>query len=681
MNLNFLKIFHEKFGIKVFATFTVFIFVISFSFTVFFIHHQSKSLTDSLIKNGKLLAGILAYNSRIGVFSENKELLKDPVDGIFQQEGVLEVSVFNPEGELLKKQERPGIRTPKESVRSVKENGRNRDKIFEELKKHISPFYLEGNDKLEFWSPVISGSGYSTEESLFFEENSLQRKDRIIGFVRITLDKVMLDKRLNALLFKSIFIGIVFLMIGSGVIFLLVKRITKPLNKLTDGVKTLEMGGVVEKVPVETADEIGKLARAFNNMSESLRRRKAEKERLEGQLRHKQKMEAIGTLAGGIAHDFNNILGAIMGYTELALLDVAEGTSLRRKLDEVFKASNRAKDLVNQILAFSRKGEQERKPVQISLLVKEVLRMLRASLPTTIEIRQNIKTGMAAVLADPTQMHQVLMNLCTNAAYAMRDKGGILEVSLADVDIDSDAAAQHPDMTPGRYQRLTVSDTGHGMDRAVMERIFDPFFTTKRPGEGTGMGLALIHGIVKSHDGVITVHSKPGKGTTFQVFFPTPESEVTAEPEHFASPPHGNERILFVDDEETLVGVGQQILECLGYEVVGRTSSIEALDVFRTQPDKFDLVITDMTMPNMTGADMAKAIMRIRPDIPIILCTGFSEVISEKKAKAIGIREFIMKPITSRKIAETIRSVLDQKEKVTPFTGSTDPRNFQISLP
>lgn len=672
MNLNFLKIFHEKFGIKVFAAFTVFIFVISFSFTVFFIHHQSKSLTDSLIKNGKLLAGILAYNSRIGVFSENKELLNEPVAGIFQQEGVLEVSVFNPEGELLKKQERPGIRTPKESVKS---DGRNRDKIFEELKKHRSSFYLEGNDKLEFWSPVMSGSGFSTEESMFFEENLLQRKDRIIGFLRITVDKEMLNKRLNALLFKNIFMGIAFLMIGSGVIFLVVKRITKPLNRLTEGVKSIGMGGVVEKIPVETADEIGKLAMAFNNMSESLNRRKAEKERLEVQLRHGQKMEAIGTLAGGIAHDFNNILGVIMGYTELALLDVPEGNSLRRKLDEVSKASNRAKDLVSQILAFSRKGgkdEQERKPVQISLIVKEVLKMLRSSLPTTIEIRQNIKTqniktGMATVLADPTQIHQVLMNLCTNAAYAMRDKGGILEVSLADVDIDSDAAAKHPDMTPGRYQRLTVSDTGHGMDSAVMERIFDPFFTTKGPGEGTGMGLAMIHGIVKNHDGVITVHSKPGKSTTFQVFLPTAESVVTAEPEHFTPLPLGNERILFVDDEETLVSVGQQMLEGLGYEVVGRTSSIEAMDVFRTQPDKFDLVITDMTMPNMTGADMTKAIMRIRPDIPIILCTGFSEVISEEKAKAIGIREFIMKPITSRKIAETIRSVLDQKKKVTPF--------------
>ena len=661
MNLKFLKIFHEKFGIKIFTIFTVFIFVISFSFTVFFIHHQSKSLTNSLIQNGNLLAGILAYNSRIGVFSENKELLKDPVAGIFQQKEVLEVLIFNSELELLKKQERPGIKTPKESV---KLDGRNKSRIFDKLEKHRSPFYRESKNKLKFWSPVNSGSGYSTEESLFFEENSLQRKDRIIGFVQITLDKVMLNKKLNTLMLKGIFMGFVFLMIGSGIIFLVIKKITKPLYRLTEDIKTLGKGGVVEKISVETKDEIGKLASAFNNMYEALKRREAEKEQLEGQLRHKQKMEAMGTLAGGIAHDFNNILSVIMGYAELALLDISDGTPLQHKLNEVFKAGNRAKDLVAQILAFSRndKDEQERKPVRVSLIIQEVLRMLRSSLQTTIKIHHNIKTGKLTVLADPIKIHQVIMNLCANAIHAMQDKGGVLDVSLIDIDIDSDTAARYPDMTPGRYQRLTVSDTGHGMDCAVMERIFDPFFTTKRPGEGTGMGLALVHGIVKSHDGTITVDSEQGKGTTFQVFLPASENAVSAEPEHFTPPLSGNERILFVDDEETLVSVGQKILESLGYEVVGITSSTKALDVFCTQPDKFDLVITDMTMPNMTGADMAKAIMRIRSDIPIILCTGFSEVISEKKAKAMGIREFILKPITSRKIAEVIRNVLDQKE-------------------
>jgi signal transduction histidine kinase/ActR/RegA family two-component response regulator len=663
MNLNFLKALRQKFGIKVFTIFTIFMLVISSSFTAFFIHRQRQSLTDTLIKNGKLLASILAHNSRIGVFSENAALLKDPVDGIFEQEEVLEVSVFNLGGTLLKKQERPGISTPKESVEPVSGDERSRNKIFEKLKESGSPFYLEGSDKLEFWSPVISGSGYSMEESLFFGEESLQKKARITGFVRITAEKKMLNKRIAALLFRSILIGIILLIIGSMVIYLAVKGITKPLKRLTEGVKALGEGGVVKEVPVETEDEIGNLAKAFNNMSESLKRREAEKHQLEDQLRHAQKLEAVGTLAGGIAHDFNNILGIILGYTELVLPEIPQGSSLQSDLNEVLKATHRAKELVNQILIFSRQDKQERKPVQISLIAKEVLKMLRATLPTTIEIRQNFRAGLAAVLSDPTQIHQVLMNLCTNAAHAMRDKGGVLEVSLADVDIDADAAAQHPDLAPGQYQKLTVSDTGHGMDRSVKERIFDPFFTTKGPGEGTGMGLAMVHGIAKSHDGAVIVRSEPGKGTTFQVFFPTIVSVITAEPEHLAPPPRGTERILFVDDEKPLGDIGKQTLEHLGYEVFARTSSIEALEVFKTQPDKFDLVITDMTMPNMTGADLAKAILHIRPDTPIILCTGFSEAISEEKAKAIGIREFVMKPIIRQKIARIIRRVLDQEKE------------------
>ena len=358
-------------------------------------------------------------------------------------------------------------------------------------------------------------------------------------------------------------------------------------------------------------------------------------------------------------HKLNNILGAIVGYTELAMLDVPAGTTLQRDLEGVMKATNRAKDLVQQILTFSRDTKQERKPVQLSLIVKEALKMLRSSLPTTIEFHQNIKTGSATVLCDPTQIYQVVMNLCANAAYAMRDKGGELTVSLIDVDIDSEAVMQNPELTPGQYQRLTVSDTGSGMDRATMERIFDPFFTTKAPGEGSGMGLAVVHGIVKSLNGAITVDSEPGKGTTFQVFFPTIQSEAASEPEHFAPPPVGNERVLFVDDEAALAAVGQEMLESLGYDVVARTSSIEALKTFQMQPDRFDLVITDMTMSNMTGADLAREIMRIRPDVPVILCTGFSEAISEEKAKAMGIRAFVMKPVVRREIAEVIRRVLD----------------------
>jgi CheY-like chemotaxis protein len=351
-----------------------------------------------------------------------------------------------------------------------------------------------------------------------------------------------------------------------------------------------------------------------------------------------------------------------MAYTELASLKSSNSDSLKSYLDEILKASNRAKDLTKQILLFSRQTEQEQKPIKIEFIVKEVVKMMRASLPTTIEIRQNIKTGLAPILSDSTEIHRVLMNLCTNAAHAMQKKGGVLEVTLTDMEIDKKTAAQNLDLNPGQYQILTISDTGYGMDSSVIERIFDPFFTTKKHGEGTGMGLAVTHGIVKSCGGAITVSSEVGKGTTFKVFFPAIESEITVESEHYEPVSHGKERILFVDDEAALVGAGRQLLESLGYKVITKTNGIEALETFKEQPSNFDIVITDMIMPKMTGKDLSKEILAIRPDIPIIICTGFSEVISEKKAKAIGIREFIMKPILRRDMAKIIRVVLDNEK-------------------
>ncbi|MBW1740158.1 MAG: response regulator [Deltaproteobacteria bacterium] len=406
------------------------------------------------------------------------------------------------------------------------------------------------------------------------------------------------------------------------------------------------------------------LARINEQLKLELTERKRAEEakaKLQAQLQQAQKMEAMGTLAGGIAHDFNNILFAILGFAEMTRDDMPEGSLARANLEEVITAAKRARDLVQQMLTFSRQVDQERKPLQIHLIVKEVLKLLRASLPTTIEIRQNIQSQSSTILADPTQIHQVMMNLCTNAYYAMRERGGVLEVSLSEIDVDLDAEAlpQHLDMKPGPYVKLTVSDTGPGMEPAVLERIFDPYFTTKGLGEGTGMGLAVVHGIVKGHGGGITVHSKLGQGTTFHVYLPRFESAVAPEARTAEPIPKGKEHILFVDDEEQLVRMAHQALKRLGYEVTVRTSSVEALEAFRAQPDKFDIVITDQTMPNMTGIGLAKELLRIRPDIPIILCTGFSEAITPERAKAMGIREFIMKPIVTSDIAKSIRRVLD----------------------
>jgi PAS domain S-box-containing protein len=391
----------------------------------------------------------------------------------------------------------------------------------------------------------------------------------------------------------------------------------------------------------------------------------SEQRKLEGQLLQAQKMEAVGTLAGGIAHDFNNILTAILGYAELASFKLPEHSEVQEDLQQCLKAGHRAKDLVQQILAFSRQGKQERKPLDIRPLIKEGLKFLRASLPATIEIREHIEGNLGVIEADPTQIHQVLMNLCTNAAHAMRDKGGILEVSLERFDLLPGLSATFPEMEPGPYLKLRVSDTGHGMSPEVQRRIFDPYYTTKQVGEGTGLGLAVVHGVVKSYRGGITVSSQPGKGATFEVFFPgiyplkAPAQVAQMEP----LPLGGHERILFVDDEKAIVEIAQTIIERLGYEVEVRTSSIEAREMFRANPDRFDLVITDMTMPNMTGDRLAQEILGIRPEIPVILCTGFSEYITEDRAKALGIQEFVMKPLVMRDLAKVIRRALDRKKK------------------
>jgi len=384
--------------------------------------------------------------------------------------------------------------------------------------------------------------------------------------------------------------------------------------------------------------------------------------RLEQQLQQAQKMEAIGTLAGGVAHDFNNILAAIIGYTELAGLQLADDHKAIGSLKEVLKAGHRAKDLVKQILSFSRQSQQELRPVDITPIVKEALKLLRASLPATIDIKQNIESTMGTVQADPTQIHQVLMNLCTNAAHAMRREGGTLEVTIKKMDVDTIAAREYADLHPGPYLRLTVKDTGHGIPSDILQRIFEPYFSTKGRDQSTGLGLAVVHGIVKSHRGIVLVESEPGQGTTFHVYLPLINGTTyTQRMPASEALPTGTESILFVDDEGVLVDIGKKMLEHLGYEVVTRTSSIEALEMFRTNPDRFELVITDMTMPNMTGETLAKEIMKIRNDMPIILCTGFSERISEEKAKALGIRKFLMKPLVLREFAKTIREALDTK--------------------
>jgi PAS domain S-box-containing protein len=384
-----------------------------------------------------------------------------------------------------------------------------------------------------------------------------------------------------------------------------------------------------------------------------------QEKRLENQLRQAQKMEAIGNLAGGIAHDFNNILGAIIGFTEITLAEFPDNNLIQKNLQTVLKAGNRAKELIEQILTFSRHTENRRSLIRISTVIKEAVKLMRASIPTTIEIRQNIKAETSVILADPTQIHQILINLCTNAAYAMKENGGIMEISLENFDFDGKDMEIYNGLKPGPYVKLTVKDTGRGMEKKIVDRIFEPYFTTKKPGEGTGMGLAVVHGIIKSHGGEIVVDTRPGIGTVFNIYLKRIKSEVKEEIIQEEKPPIGTEKILMVDDEQDLVSTNEYILKLLGYKVITTSSSIEALEIFREKPCNIDLVITDQTMPGMTGLQLTKEMLKIRSDMPVILCTGFVENI--ENIISSGIKALIKKPVTMMELAKTVRKVLDKK--------------------
>ena len=409
-------------------------------------------------------------------------------------------------------------------------------------------------------------------------------------------------------------------------------------------------------------NEDGHATRFVGSHTDITDRKKVEEERksLEVQLQHSQKMETIGTLAGGIAHDFNNILTPIMNYTFLALEGLPEDGYAREDLENVMKAADRAKELVQQILTLSRQDEATSQHVQVSVIIEETLKLIRPLLPSTIEIQQKVD-DCGYVWADPARIHQVLMNLYTNASHSMRDEGGRLEVSAGVTEIDDESAKKYLNLQPGKHVMISVSDTGHGMDDVIVERIFDPFFTTKCVGEGTGLGLSVVHGIILNLGGEITVDSEPGKGTTFKVYIPSSDNnEVQVTTRESGEVPVGKEKILFVDDEKAIVSLGEAMLGRLGYEVTARSSSLEALEEFRADPEKFDLIISDYTMPKMTGVQLARKLIAIRSDIPIILTSGFNDKVTPENFHEFGIHEYIVKPFTSSCLGNAIRRVLDK---------------------
>ncbi|MDM8517161.1 response regulator [Desulfobacterales bacterium HSG16] len=393
------------------------------------------------------------------------------------------------------------------------------------------------------------------------------------------------------------------------------------------------------------------------------KQKKAEQALIESEtrLRHSRKMEAIGTMAGGIAHDFNNILFPILGYAEMMSDDIPGDSPLQESLNQIIKGTLRAKNLVKQILAFSRQHDQENKPLKIQVILKEILKLSRSTLPATIEIRQDIDNTCGMVMADHTQVNQIIMNLITNAFHAMEDDGGILTIRLKEKDFTSDILPS-PDLSTGTYVCLTISDTGIGMDKSIKEKIFDPYFTTKEVNKGTGLGLSAVHGIVKSSNGKVRVESEPGAGTSFEICLPRIVSEAENKVATEKIPVKtGSERILLIDDDRAIINMLRSMADRLGYQVVAHYNSMDALEAFRSAPDNFDIVITDMTMPHMTGDRFSVELKKIRPDIPIILCTGFSGKIEDCTASEIGVERVLMKPIAREELANAVRAILDNR--------------------
>lgn len=533
-----------------------------------------------------------------------------------------------------------------------------------------------------------------------FDLNTETLESASAGLVKFAEKEVERSQAENEYAVKNI--GIVFFITALSGFFLIGclayivhRTITRNIVRLTNFASKLQSGNLDVQYQLKNNDELGHLSESFNQMTLRLKelvnglegqvekrtkdlltsnialkkemeeRKLAEDDKyiLEAKLRQAHKMEAIGTLAGGIAHDFNNILGIIIGNSELAMDDIPESNPARLNMEGIMTASVRAKDIVQQLLSFSRKTEQEKQIIKLQSIVKETLVLLRSTIPATIEIQHNIADDPGSIKADPSQIHQVIVNLCTNAAHAMETDGGILEIHISQAELDEITKIQFTRLKPGQYIQLTISDTGNGIDQEIIGKIFDPYFTTKEFGRGTGMGLSIVHGIITNHDGSISVYSEHGKGTTFKILLPVVNEILPVKTEKYESMPRGCENILIVDDEDYIVEVGQKILERLGYHVDIHTNPEAALKAVLSDPDKYNLIITDMTMPKLTGDDLSQRILEIRPDMPIILCTGFSKKIDRNRANIIGIRDYIEKPLNRYKLSVTVRTVLDEHEQ------------------
>lgn len=643
----------NSFGLKIFLLFTAFIAIVSVSFTFFFFHHQRTVLRENLAGEGRLLSSLLAYNVRLGVFAENGDLLKDAVEGVLLHDEVLFVTIVTHEGKLLREQTH-------KSVLSNPERGfPHWNTRFEQLRKGSAPQIIEGSDVIEFWSPVVSTLSYPSAESMFFAQPS-QSQPKTIGYVRIMIDKEPLRKKLETLLLSSIVMAAGFLLLGTFVTYILISRITRPLDRLTEGIKVLESGGPFEPVQVETTDEVGRLAGAFNHLAETLRKREAEKELLAEELRHAQKMEAIGTLAGGVAHDFNNILTAIIGFGTLLQRSLKNDNPFRIYVDQILIASDRATTLVKRLLAFGRKQVINPKPASLNEVIKSIEKLLARLISEDIDFRIELAAEPLVCKVDTGQIDQILINLVTNARDAMPG-GGVLSIRTESDYLDYDFFGPIEKGNPGRYGIITVTDSGMGMDEETRERIFDPFFTTKEVGKGTGLGLSMVYGIVKQHEGFITVDSSPGEGTSFRIYLPLTQSVMTPNRQGETFTGKGNQEVVLVaEDDKAVRKLSKHVLERNGYEVIEAVDGIEAVRRFNENADKIKLVLLDVVMPKKNGQVAYEEMKLRRPDLKALFISGYTrEIINIKGVLDEGIN-FVAKPVNPDDLLAKVQEVLGQ---------------------
>ncbi len=649
-----MKFNRKSFSTKIYYLFTIFFITLYFAFTSYFIYYQSNTMKQNLINNGMEYAKHLAYSSKPGVLNENRNLLGDPAAGIMQSENVVSVHVFTLQGTELTGMKKTDNEFP---VVMKDINSTLKTATMESIRKSGLSMHFENDNSMEFWSPVISASEYPGEETLPFEYNSsYSERNNVIGFVRIVITMELLNAGIREIILRSILMMSIFMVLGWMVIRFIVMNITKPLGKLTERFIAMGSGHSVGKVNIETEDEIGKLGAAFNNMVDSLKEADIAKQKIEEQLRHAQKMEAIGTLAGGIAHDCNNTLSTIMGYGQLLKKRLHDDTS-DKYLDNLLSSAQKSGSFIHSLLAFSRKEVSNPRPHSLNIIISDLEEILMRLIGEDIDLKVEASVEELIILTEKGQLEQVLMNLASNARDAMPD-GGLLTISARSVKHDNGGMISPHSDKPGEYALISIQDTGMGMDEQTIDRVFEPFFTTKEIGKGTGLGLSMAYGIITQHKGHIAIRSEPDRGTVFEIYLPLSSESVLEMDQVLMIPDCGSETVLIAEDNDEFRELVKIVLEENGYRVIEAENGDDAVEKFTENMNDVRFLLLDMVLPKKNGQEVYAEIKRKTPDIKVLFMSGYSSEELDQKGFA-GDDSILLKPVMTDDLLMRIREMID----------------------